>query len=472
MKENSLITRLKGLQLPAALAAFSLLLTGCPHNVYEVLVQPRGNVVERTLTFYREEGEEDDGTPKYRDFGTDDLAAIAALYPAGGTSAAGDRHTAKGRFTNEMPGDVGGAGVYSNLITSLGETGFYVEHFRGNEDLAGMVEKRNHAADRVADMLIGWSRAELGQEAGYDKLHKFLDNDFRHDLKNLGQYMLRSQTAGVTTNVDGELLVRLGEYMVGRGYFQLGEMAQVFQEYSASDSEGLSRRVQRIVARKMGLPESAPIPASLAFSADDATRTKSFEKYLAGTDAYKALLKQWETDKVKTPDLKQPPPAKVLDDVMEELIQFDFGSTPDSLTVRLSLPLAAVYSNGKWDAAKHQVAWESSLPAPGVDAAHLPVLCYATWAQADEAFQKAHIGTVAITNEDLMQYCVWRGALDPKRGAEWDNFLSNLKPGGAWWRTVDAFRFSGEPLTVGTNAQGKIPLASDYPRQLLQKAIE
>ena len=177
--------------LPFALAVMALVVTGCPRNEYIVQLKPQGNRIERTLVFYREDGvNTNTGAPNYQPFDATELAAITALYPAQGLTNDGGRHVVRGEFTNELPDDVGGAGAYTNLTTSLGAAGFYVERFRGNDNLAGMTEQRFKAADRLADLFVGWSRMELGRERGYDTLRQFLDVDFRRDLKNLGEYWL------------------------------------------------------------------------------------------------------------------------------------------------------------------------------------------------------------------------------------------------------------------------------------------
>ena len=171
------------------------------------------------------------GAPNYQPFDAAELAAITALYPAQGLTNDGQRYIARGEFTNELPDDVGGAGAYTNLTTSLGEAGFYVERFRGNDDLAGMTERRFKAADQLADLFIGWSRMELGREPGYDKLRQFLDVDFRRDLKNLGAYWWEGQLAGsYKTNASEEFTVRFGQYLFERGYFTMGEIPGLFRE--------------------------------------------------------------------------------------------------------------------------------------------------------------------------------------------------------------------------------------------------
>lgn len=449
--------------LPLGLAVLAFLVTGCPHNVYEVDLKPAGSVIERKLAYHREEGV----------FDKEEAARIAGLYSTNSATADRKNHTATGTFSNAMPNDIGGAGEYTNATTLLGEAGLYVERFRGTDDLVALQERRNKAASKMADLFMGWAGAELSQTQGYDQLRKFLDTDFRRDLQNFGQYMLASGSLDLSgTNYDSEAFVRIGQYFHERGYFTVGQFAQIVKPWSDSDDRGMMQLVQRLVARKMGVPDNAPIPAALDLLSDGTKASKSFEKYLAGTDDYKALLKKWEAEKKSSTETNPPTPMDVAGEAMTELTEFDWGSTPDELTVRLSLSAPPVDSNGKWDEALHCVTWEAGLTDRGkTNAPHLPFLCYADWVKPNEDFQKAHIGRVGITNEALLEYTLWRGGLDPRRGTEWDSFLSNLKPGGAWWRTVDGFRFSGEPATVPTNAPSK-PLASDYPRQLLQKAVE
>src|SRR5882724_10081227 len=166
--------------LVLCLAIVALLVTGCPRNEYTVKLKPRGKVMERKLLFYCADGTDTNGVPKYQDFSTNELAAIAKEYPAGSVTQDGERHFAAGEFAGEMPDEVGGAGSYTNQDTSLGSAGFYLERFRGNDDLVGMTEERFKAADQLTDLLIGWSKAELGGEAHYPELRRFLDVDFRH----------------------------------------------------------------------------------------------------------------------------------------------------------------------------------------------------------------------------------------------------------------------------------------------------
>jgi len=456
--------------LPFVLAAIAIVVTGCPHDEYIVELKPQGNSVERTLVFYRADGvNTNTGLPHYQPFDAGELAAITSLYPAQGLTNDGGRYVARGEFTNEMPDDVGGAGAYTNLTTSLGEAGFYVERFRGNDDLAGMTERRFKAADRLADLFVGWSRMELGREPGYGKLRQFLDVDFRHDLKNLSVYWWEGQLASdYKTNADEEFVVRYGQYLFERGYFTVGEIPALFRGASGDDPKPLLHQLQRLVARKMGVPDIKPVPASLAFLADETTMQKSFDKYLAGTAQYRARLKQWKEAKKLKPGTKQPEPSEVVSDAVANLIEFDLFGQPDQLAVRLSLPSSPVHSNGRWDEALKRVVWETDIEVR-TNAYHLPFFCYASWAQADQEHQKEHFGKMVLTGDELTQYCLWRISQDAQHGSEWDDFVANLQPGSNLVEKIDAFRFQGEPDQVGTN---KIPSSSVYPRELLKAALQ
>jgi hypothetical protein len=449
----------------------ALVVTGCPHNQYVVQLKPRGNSIERTLVFYREDGvDEATGAPKYQDFDEKELAGITALYPAQGVTNASGCYVARGVFTEALPADVGGAGSYTNLTTSLGEAGFYVERFRGNDDMAGMTARRFQAADRLADLMIGWSQTELGREPGYEKLRQFLEVDFRRDLKNLSAYWWDGRLAnGYNTNAGEEFAVRFGQYLFEHGYFTMGEIPGVLRD-AAGDDAAMRRRIQRLVARKMGVPEWQPVPDSLAFLADEKTMDESLDKYLAGTELYVARLKQWEADKKLKPDLERPKPRDLAEEAAGNLIDFEMLDTPDHLVVQLALPAAPLHSNGRWDAALKQVVWDTTVEERA-KAVHLPVTCYANWARADEAFQTKHFGKLALTRDELTQYCLWRGSQDAQHGGEWDAFLAGLQPEAGLVAALEAFRFSGEPAPAATNGPQKVPVPSDYPREMLKTAL-
>jgi hypothetical protein len=453
-------------RLLAPLALLAVLLTGCPRNEYIVVLKPQGNTIERTLTYYRVDLGESNKVNSYQPFPTVEMGEINSFYPAEGITNDGDRHTVHGVFTNAMPNDVGGVGTYTNLATSLGIAGFYVERFRGNDDLAGITEKHAKAANRLADLILGWSKSELGTEPGYANLSRFLDVDFRRDLKNVGAYWWEGNLVdGYRTNGAEEFAVRFGQYLVERGYLQIGDIPMLFRSATDKDDSKLSLLLQRLVARKLGVPDSRPLPASLAFLASGDVREKSFEKYLATTEEYREKLKQWEKDRETKPDLAKPEPA--VDDEVKDFVDFDlFGNPNDRLRVELQLPVAPAHSNGRWDEAGKQVVWDTNI-VDRTNSARLPVICYASWAEPAESFQTRHFGKVALAGDELTGYCLWRSSLDEKKAGEWDAFLAGLQPGGQLTNSLRTFRFSDEPPAAVTNATS----TSAFARELIEAGL-
>jgi hypothetical protein len=456
--------------LALALVTLMFLVTGCPHNDYTVQLKPHGHDIERTLIFYCANGTNQyTGGPNYQGFDPAELAAINALYPANGLTHAGGIYRARGEFTNALPGDVGGTGAYTNLATSLGEAGIYIERFRGNDDLAGRAERRLKAADQLTDLLIGWSRMELRHESGYPKLQHFLEVDFRRDLKNASAYWAECQFIETyQTNAVEEFISRFSQYLWERKYFTIGEVPYLSTIFAENDTPAIYGLLQRLVARQMGVPDTEPVPTSLAFLANETAMNRSFDKYLVTTKSYRASLKQWNTDKKAKPDLERPDPEAAIDPALKDLIAFELFETPDHLTVRLTLPLPPAHSNGRWDDSLKQEIWESDIPGRTNDA-RAPFFCFANWAQPDDSFQQEHFGKIALTGDRLTQYCLWRSSLDPQLGREWDAFLFNLEPGAELIKRIEDFRFTSE--STNASHQPAISSPSYYPRTLLQGVL-
>lgn len=422
----------------------ALLVTGCPHNDYTVILTPHGDKMQRELFCYR--GERDtNGSIKYEEFPFEELNAIKSLYPAETVRWNGKAYTAKGEFAETMPSDVGGAGYYSNLVTSMGSAGFYGERFRGNDDPVAVTEKRIAAANQLVDVVIGWSKAELGPETNYTQLRHFLDDQFRKDVKNAAFYWRQAaELRQILTNIDEEYDVRFATYLIERGYFKPGDVPALFHIFDEEGETRLLGFIQRLVARKMGVQDSQPIPASLAFLRDSTTMETSFSNYFVGTEFYRNGVKEWK----KKHDSQENSPG--VDEIFAQQVfgaaGFDldlFSNPPDHLRVKLSLPMAPAHTNGKWDETAKQVIWDSDIES-GSNYVELPVICYASWGQPDEDFQKKHFGRVFLAGENLTLYCLWQAGLEEKRATEWEKFLVELKPDDKLNQLVKGFRFSDE----------------------------
>jgi len=310
----------------------------------------------------------------------------------------------------------------------------------------------------------------MGQDPRYPQLRAFLDGDFRHDLKNLSSYCWEWQMLGDReTNAAGEFIARISQYLYDRGYFKIEELPKLSMILTANDEQERYRWVQRLMARRMGVPDGDPVPDSLAFLANGAAAEHSFTNYFAHTDLYRQKLAELETNAAT--NSIPPGPDKVVGDTIEQMVAIDFnlfGDGSDHLKVKLKLPSAPFYSNGKWDETNGVEVWDSDLRARG-DTNHLPFSCYATWAVVNAAFQTNHFGRVAVEADDLAQYCLWRCNQDTRRGEEWDAFVAGLQSGSNLTAQIEAFRFTNETEADSMNHS---VLSSVIPRELLKGALK
>lgn len=453
------------------LILLAVLATGCTRNYYEIQLIPRGDALERELTFYRANGTDTNGVPVYQKFSEDQFAAITKLYPPDSRQVDGQRHVVRGQFGGTMPPDIGGAGNWTNYTTSLGTAAIYVERFRGDDDFATTTERRLAAAEQMTDLLIGWSRTELGQEPRYEILHRFLDTDFRRDLKNLILYnWVREISAKSDPKRNEEIVIRFAQYLMERGYFKLSELPDFFAALIKNDDRAITRLIQRLVATKMGFSESDPLPECLVFLSDPAAVSASWEKYLLTTEAYQVHVQKWEQERKLNPDLEKPKPTDVTQELFLAALDSQLYGTSDQLKVKLALSAAPIRTNGKWDAAASQVVWEFDLDGAEKPTG-LPAFCYASWSTANETFQQEHLGKVLLEGEPLLQYCLGLASLNAKHTGEWEAFLAGLKPDATIVAALDTFRFSDEPAATKSKPDDKTHLASEIPRELLKAAL-
>ncbi len=342
-----------------------------------------------------------------------------------------------------MPQDIGGVGSYTNFATSLGDAGFYMERFRGSNDLAGQMVRRIQAADQIDDLIIGWSRMQFGHERSCKNLRKFLNEDFRQDLKNAALYAWAGEANDLyQTNYPNEFAFRLIQYLYERGYFKLSDTREIYLILNGEeDDSDVLHLTQRLMMEKMDIPASGSMPKSFAVLYDSDILSKSWEKYLAGTELYRKQVAVWLEAKKTDPKAKEPRPGNAADELLATLF---FGGTegisgtPDHLTVRLALARAPDFTNGKWQ--DGHVVWSADLN-PNLP---LPVICYAGWSNPNTQFQTGHFGSVLLDKVKLSQYCFWRGTLNDEQAREWESFLASLKPGADLKTNLEKFHFAGE----------------------------
>ena len=137
-----------------------IFIAGCEEYKYSIEMKPCDEGVERKLI-----------CPSY--LSQDKRESITKLY-----EKQVDPNTFWGRFNENLPNDVGGAGFYTTFNTDMGQAAFYSERFRGDDNLNDTLQKVQMIADRSVDFLIGWLENELGDDPNFVKFKAFC-NEYR-----------------------------------------------------------------------------------------------------------------------------------------------------------------------------------------------------------------------------------------------------------------------------------------------------
>jgi hypothetical protein len=433
---------------------------GCQdHNRYELELKPEGAEIVRTLTLWR--------VPENRGkdrFPPAELKKIASLYPDEIPATTG-RHMFRSRFGAEMPDDVGGSGSYHHTATSMGLTAVYVERFRGSDDVETHIDDRRQAANQLTDFLIGWFQSQIGRDPNFARIRRFLDGDFRRDLRNLSHYWAMARvSAQQQASLHEEYWVRAAMYLVERGYFRLEEVPAAVRVEATNDAIQQARFVIDLLARKIAPEEPSSISRALSFLTDPSRASDSLNAYLRSTPEFRRREQDWRKVQRTNPSAPPPDPNDI---VLELVARLFFGleliSQNDELRVALDVPLKPFATNGTYLSASNQVVWTSSLGR----GSELPVLTYAAWSVPDVQFQETHFGDIVLTGEDLANYVAWYTGLDSGERDEWDEFLSQLRPGAGLSEVVRSFAFSrpGKQTPAGAAAVGTG--MADHAKKLL-----
>ena len=447
-----------------------LVLAGCKRDSYEVEIRPEGEAFQRQLTCWHvnDEGR----SPEIEPLDSEQLARLSHLYPKRESPSDAKKQVFSGRFTGNTPADIDGAGSYTHFTSPLGSTSCYVERFRGDDDLASELAKRNEAADNLADLARGWLTAELGHDPNFPLLKTFLDVDLRRDLKNLGVYAWTCQaTDDFAGKAGAELFVRAGQYFVERGYLSPQQIPLLLRGLTDRNPNAVLAHVQRFLARKMDVSDDRPLPASLGFLSDLPKVEASLDKYVRSTELFQKRLAAFKSQKKGRSDAKEPTPEEFVGELLRDVAVVAFGgllgSREDSLDLKLHCDRKPYASNGKWDEKGATVSWSNTLGPRA-----LPVECFALWSTPDQPFQEQHFGKVLLTGEPLARYVIWYRGLKPDEAHEWDQFLGRLKPGPEEKAAVAGFRFTGDAKPDPAKPKEKPASLADTPRQLILGAMK
>lgn len=410
---------------------------GCVDNDYNIHLEPAGNALDRKLTV-RPSSRPVGDAPADLD---ESQARIAREYRTESPKIA-KSYVYRGRFAGRMPTDVGGYGTFTRWETPLGSASVYVERFRGNDDAAADLKKRQQEADRLIDLVVGWLEGELKADPNWPALRRFLHDEVRHDLYNLSIY---AWTYGVADRTDNDLepFVRATQYLVERGYFSPEEIPTIrraFADHQRGDSDRLIAWAKHLLATRIG-GEAPRLPDHLSSTEGLA---KSFSDYLEKTEEYAELHRKWEAERKTNPNAKQPEGTEVLGPLVLHLFLGEFRLGGDRVTVALKSGAPAIKTNGQWSAESSEITWSPKwLSDEG-----FPRLIYSIWDEPNEVAQQKHFGKVVLRGESLFGYCTWYHGLTREERGEWDAFVDGRQPGPELEKELREFRFQQEPADI------------------------
>jgi hypothetical protein len=426
-------------------AALLVFIAGCDEYEYTIEMTPQAETLKRTINFSSNLPDEQ-------------KRAVEESYPE-----QIDANTFSGAFKVELPNDVGGAGYYTYFVTNMGSTATYKERFRGDDDLNQHIVDFQMFVDRYVDFTINWLEFELGKEPNFGNLRAFLDKKLRIDAKNFGLYSGFGDVVGrYDSNATDEFHQRVVLYLEERGYINPGQSDILMQMGGSGGEEEVMKLLRDIVAGEIGCCREGEDSGKLAFLDSNDSIEKSIIRYIRSTERYRQM---WEKEKISKKDANLPPPdVDILAFIAEGApipFDFNFGSIPYKVNVRLNCPYKPFKTNGQWQDANNQVCWTDYLK----DKDDLPTFFYATWSEPNNDFQSRHFGRVILEGKNLAEYCYWEKSIEAGQVRQWNEFLSGIDPNMEIGTMVKAFRFPGE------SAEPNAPSLADVPRSFILDAL-
>lgn len=455
------------------------LASGCDHTLYELLLQPRGNVMLRTLECRRVDSDGPQGEV-LKPMIQEELDRLTAVYdvPSGPTEAR--RFSFAGEFGSSTPADIGGAGSYRCWPSSLGTLCVYAERFRGSDDQAAVVAKRQQAVDRLLELLEGWLQTRLGQTREWGEFQTFLKGGLRRDLHNLalmawaGSFAQDAGFTGTAGSGEAGSLARALLFLSEHSYLLPQELpawgrALRDQQTLKESLAPLAPLIASAMARRTGIAADAEVITALRTELARKTLVEGLNAALQTAPEWRAKLAEWQAQG-PPPGAQPPAPVEILGDLALEAAGFGPGSagSGDELRLRLALPAKPFYANGTWDAAKQELAWQAILPAEE----RTPYLAYASWAVPADAVQKERFGRVLLRDQRLADYVLWFQGLSQEEAAEWEAFVGGLRPDAALMARLTEFRFQGEAAAGPATAAALAASRAQAARGLLLEALQ
>ncbi|MGI9272753.1 MAG: hypothetical protein ACR2QT_13315 [Woeseiaceae bacterium] len=434
----------------AALLMCLGLLVSCKSSHYELDMQVDGDKMQRQLSVWMDPSSNSES--EFGVFPTEDLSPIAAAYQTDLPEDLAARHEFAGSFGPLMPADIGGSGWLLAWPTSLGTTYIYSEQFRGNDAIHAGLHRRLKTSHRIIDTIIVWLESEFSESDDLQQIVTGFDTTLRADLLDLTAYDWVDATVTAEEFGSENLLFRFAQYFANRGYFDPLRIPEyyriIFKAENTDDMQPGLDIVARGLATRLGFSSDAPLPIPFQALVDDWPRyEESLSQFIETSEQISALEEAWAVED-NTQNSADRITAK---DLLEDTYIFgiDLGiwdyTTPEKLTAVLHVSSEPLETNGEWNEESATIEWQMTLASNKEPTTQVPNSLFAMWVSPAVDFQLEHFGSIAISDELFVEYCLWRNGLIPSHAEQWDAFLESLIPDPDLDEEISAFRFEDEP---------------------------
>lgn len=417
-----------------------LLLGGCTQQVYELEIMPDGDFIERKLTVYSQTTGAD-GEERISPLSSQERKRIHAFYDSQNDLIEGDKHTFVGRFRGQMPADIGGSGSYVRWQSPLGAAYYYSERFRGEDDLQRSIEHRYEAVDKLIDLLLRWSKDEVTDAATFKRVETFLDQELRHDLKNVALYCWSH--AMLSDPGEKGTMQRLGarvmQYLMERDYLSLPELPIMLRAMNSGDEAAKLEVLREILIQKLSLDDDE----ALAILTDPEKLAQSLRRSIRRSEIYQAEFRKHRKERGIAESQAE---AASEFDPLHLLIRYAFQATLPEFNsghtgVRVSVHCGAspFFTNATWDDEEQLAQWRGS-----IDNINVAAMVYVAWSEPDTKTQHTHLGETVLSGENLANFVVWYQGLKPSEKQHFDDFLADLTPGDDLLGKIEAFALEGD----------------------------
>ena len=413
------------------LTCLLIMLVGCQQDEYEIELTPKGEKVQREVTYSNSSNK----------LNRSEIRRLEGVYDSKGKQI-GEATKISSEFGEQMPDDVGGHGIYKHWKSPMGTLTVYTERFRGSNDYASQLELRRSAVDDLVDLVIEWMAAEMGDQREFPKIESFIGTEFRNDMHNLSTGIW--QTGFETDTNEPEFWFRVGEFLIERDYFEIEQipgLVRSFEDGTDGPSVILESLRDRLV-RQFDLAKTG-IKAT-EFLASNAQAERSFNKNVRSSKLVNdVLFKKWS--KRLSSDFRR-------DELAYELFSTAFW--PPSLqlfsttTVRVKLhsKLEPVFSNGTWNKDKDLIGWAQAVNDRDTENEihEIPGFAFSVLSEPDLEYQKSHFGGEVLSGNDLAGYVLWYNGLTKDERAKLDKFIGGFDDSTRIVRELNGFRFKAE----------------------------